>query len=122
MNEEMGVIMIVREGLVAKAAELARLGYRIVQVLAVSKPESCELTYSFDKEGELLNLRLEVPADDLVIPSITGVFGAAFTYENELQDLLGLKVSGLGLDFKGEFYKKMVKAPFSNDGAKKGGR
>lgn len=122
MNEELGVIMIQRENLTAKASELARLGYRIVQVLAISKPGSYELTYSFDKEGELFNLRLEVPADDPVVPSITAAFGAAFTYENELQDLFGLKVTGLGLDFKGEFYRKMVKAPFSNDGAKKGGQ
>jgi ech hydrogenase subunit D len=122
MNEEMGVILIARENLVPRAVEFARLGYRIVQVLAVSKPGACELTYSFDKEGELANLRFELPADDLVVPSITEAFAAAFTYENELQDLFGIKVTGLGLDFKGEFYRKMTKAPFANDGAKKGGQ
>ena len=43
---------------------------------------------------------------------ITGSYGAAFIYENELQDLFGVKVEGLNLDFKGHFYMKAMETPF----------
>jgi ech hydrogenase subunit D len=48
-----------------------------------------------------------------VVPSISATYLAAFAYENELQDLFGMKVEGLVLDFKGKFYRKRHDAPFN---------
>ncbi|HXC63466.1 MAG TPA: NADH-quinone oxidoreductase subunit C, partial [bacterium] len=56
--------------------------------------------------------RLCLPLDARSLPSITGSYLAAFIYENELQDLFGVKVEGLALDFKGNFYMKAKETPF----------
>jgi ech hydrogenase subunit D len=39
------------------------------------------------------------------LPSITGATLAAFPYENELQDLFGIEVEGLAVDYGGNFLR-----------------
>ena len=56
---------------------------------------------------------MTLPKENPVLPSITGSFFAAFTYENELQDLFGIKITDLALNFNGNFYKTAVKNPFA---------
>jgi len=51
-------------------------------------------------------------------PSITDIYLCAFGYENELQDLFGLTVPGMKLNFNGNFLLTAIKTPF-NTGAKK---
>jgi ech hydrogenase subunit D len=46
--------------------------------------------------------------------SITSSYLCAFTYENELQDLFGLTVKDMQLNFNGNFYQTAVKTPFNN--------
>ena len=110
--EEQPVTAIDRSELVSRAARLRTEGYRLVQVCCVLK-DDFELTYSFDKDRRLTTLRFSVTRADATVPSITGSYLAAFTYENELQDLFGLKVTDLALDFKGTFYRTATKTPFA---------
>ena len=111
-REEQKTDPLDREALPGKAAELMKDGYRLVAVTCTTLADSLELTYSFDKDHSLLNLRVMVPKSDPSVPSITDSYFCAFTYENELQDLFGLKVPGLKLDFGGNFYRKAVPVPF----------
>jgi ech hydrogenase subunit D len=99
--------------LVAKVGELKASGHRLIQICATTLADSIEITYSFEKDQRFLNLRLAVPRKDAVLPSITGVYFGAFTYENELQDLFGLKVPDLALNFNGKFYLKAKEAYFN---------
>jgi len=62
---------------------------------------------------KLCNVRVVLPKNDPVVPSITKAYFAAFTYENELHDLFGITVTDLALDFKGTFYKLSTKTPFA---------
>jgi ech hydrogenase subunit D len=96
----------------AKAAALAKEGYRLVQICCTALPETLEVTYSFDKEYSLENYRVVLQRSDPSLPSITGAYLAAFTYENELQDLFGIKVSDMALNFNGNFYRIAQKTPF----------
>lgn len=112
-NEEQPLETLERSALAAKVAGLKREGYRLVQVCATTLADNFEVTYSFDKGLKFLNLRVTVPRSDAVIPSISGEYFGAFTYENELQDLFGLKVHGLKLDFGGKFYTLAKKTPFN---------
>jgi ech hydrogenase subunit D len=98
--------------IVEKAAEFFKQGYRLVAITCAAK-ENFELTYTFDKDMKASNVRVVLPKNDPTLPSITGSYFAAFTYENELQDLFGITVSGLALDFKGAFYRLSVKTPFA---------
>ncbi len=113
--EEQTLVSLDRSQLVAKVAELRKDGYRMVQICATTMPENFEISYSFDKNGKFISLRLMVPRSDAVIPSITGEYFGAFSYENELQDLFGLKVTDLKLNFNGNFYQLAKKTPFADD-------
>ncbi len=114
MSEELTIELVERNQVAGKAAEFKSGGWRLVQISSVPTADGHEITYSFDKDYVMKNIRTTVPNADLVVPTITGAYFAAFTYENELQDLLGLKVQGLPLDFKGNFYRKAMNAPLTS--------
>jgi ech hydrogenase subunit D len=102
------------EGLVNRVAALRKEEYRLVQIGATRLPETVELTYSFDRERRLTNLRLQVPAMEARVPSITSVYWGAFLYENELHDLFNVQVDGMAVDFHGHLYETTVKFPFGS--------
>ena len=70
----------------------------------------------FDLQYRLLNLRVNVPKPGAQLPSLGPSFANSFTYENEFQDLFGIKVTGLNPDFEGKFYKKSAPTPFAAPG------
>ncbi len=111
--ESQDLIFLTREELPARAAQLAKDGWRLVHVACTTLADSLELTYAFDRAYKLVNYRCQVPKSDPVVPSISATYLAAFAYENELQDLFGMRVEGLVLDFKGKFYRKRHEAPFN---------
>jgi ech hydrogenase subunit D len=88
--------------------------HRLVQISATRLPGQVELTYSFDLDSRLTNLRLSLPGIDARVPSISSIYGCAILYENEIHDLFNVKVDGLTVDFHGNFYKTAVKFPFSS--------
>jgi ech hydrogenase subunit D len=100
--------------LLEKVSELRKAGYRLVQISATRLPESVELTYSFDRDRQLANLRLHVPVAECRIPSISSIFYCAFLYENELHDLFNVQVDGMAVDFHGHLYETAVKFPFGS--------
>jgi len=101
--------------LVKEVEKLHKSGHRIVQAFATKLGEdSFEVTYSFDKDYKLQNLRITV-SQEIAIPSITPVYGGGFLYENEMHELFGLNFVGINVDFKGHLYKKKIQFPFAQD-------
>ncbi|MCX6923072.1 MAG: NADH-quinone oxidoreductase subunit C [Verrucomicrobia bacterium] len=100
--------------LLDKVAELRKQGYRLVQIGATRLPEHVELTYSFDRESRLVNLRFQIAAAAARIPSISSIYWCAFLYENELHDLFNVQVDGMAVDFHGHLYETAVKFPFGS--------
>jgi ech hydrogenase subunit D len=88
--------------------------HRLVQISATRLPGQVELTYSFDLDSQLTNLRLLIPGIDSRLPSISPIYGCAILYENEIHDLFNVKVDGLTVDFHGNFYKTAIKFPFGS--------
>ena len=99
-----------RDKVAAKRAQ----GCRLVQISATRLPDQVELTYSFDLNSQLTNLRLLLPGQATHLPSISAIYGCAILYENEIHDLFDVQVDGLTVDFKGNFYKTAVKFPFGS--------
>ena len=99
--------------LIPSVCRLCQDGYRLVQISATKK-EKLELIYSFDKNYELVNLRMDI-GDDEEIQSISGIYPYAFLYENELKDLFGVNIVNINIDFKGHLYKTSIKTPFNAD-------
>jgi ech hydrogenase subunit D len=108
----MSVECIAVESLLARVRHLRETGYRLVQIGATRLTQQLELTYSFDLDGGLVNLRLILPPSDACVPSISSVYWCAFIYENEIHDLFGIRVDRMAIDFQGQFYQTAVKHPF----------
>jgi ech hydrogenase subunit D len=110
--EEQPITVIDRSKIAETAATMLRQGYRLVHICCVTG-DDLEVTYCYDKDYKTRNFRVSVPKSDPVLPSITASYLAGFTYENELQDLFGFKVTDLALNFNGTFYRTSVKTPFN---------
>lgn len=78
-------------------------GYRFAAMTCEKEGESYELTYHFDLNYDLKNLRIVINAGDTV-KSVSAVFPAALLIENEYQDLYGFKFEGLLVDYRGRLY------------------
>jgi ech hydrogenase subunit D len=89
-------------------------GARLVQICATAMAGQFELTYSFDGGDGLASLRVVVPEGDRRLPSISSIFGCAFLYENEMNDLFNIKVEGMTVDFHGKLYNTAVKFAFGD--------
>jgi len=111
MIEEQKMINVGIAELVDKVREYRDSGYRLVQINA-TRTEQFELNYSFDKDYQFVNLRIQVPSQDTAVPSISGVYWNAFLYENEIHDLFGLTIAGIAIDYKGKFFRIAKKFPF----------
>ena len=80
-----------------------------------------ELAWGFARDGRAgqstgpsLELIRETVKTGDEVPSISAFFGAAFLYENELRELFGINVTGIGVDLKGQLYKTATRVPFSH--------
>ncbi len=91
--------------LLGKAAQYKKDGYRMVQILCTRVPEGYELTYSFDKDYVMENLRVVAPLEGSVM-SVTSQYWYAFVWENEIHDLFGLNVEFIApeVDYGGKFF------------------
>ncbi|MEI6055787.1 MAG: NADH-quinone oxidoreductase subunit C [Lentisphaerota bacterium] len=112
MFETQEIINIKKEELLPKVSSLLKDGQRLVQICC-TKGSKLVVDYSFDKNYKFTNFRLELDLQGDTLPSITEVYFAAFTYENELHDLFGINVVGNKLDFGGKFYRIKETAPFN---------
>jgi ech hydrogenase subunit D len=111
MSPEQTFEIIPVETLLVRVRELDAKKWRLVQIGATRLPEQFEITYSFGFHLQLVNLRIQLPADQARVPSISSVYWGAILYENEMHDLFNIQVDGIAVDFKGTLYKTAV--PFA---------
>jgi hypothetical protein len=76
-------------------------------------PGVFEIAWAFAKDRGFETIREQITVGDAV-PSISEFFGAAFLYENEIRELFGINITGIGLDLGGQLYKTVTKVPFSH--------
>lgn len=93
---------ITSDALLTEVASKLPMGYRFVTMTCVDNGEAFDILYHFDKNYELLNLRLRLPKG-ASLPSISGLVFAAVLVENEIKDLFGIDVTGLAIDYQGHF-------------------
>lgn len=98
--------------LISRVGDLKADGYRLVQICGVNlDDDNYEILYSFDKNHELLNLRLDIAIGEEV-ESITGIYWPAFIYENEIHDLFGVQFNHSALDYQGTFFRIAEETPW----------
>lgn len=100
---------------VATATRHQAEGFRLVQMTGTARADHFEIMVSYDKDYRCVNYRTRIPRDCPELPSLSAIFPAAFTYENELKDLFGVIVPGLTLDYGGNFLRTKTKIAFSGE-------
>jgi ech hydrogenase subunit D len=113
-----------KQAFLARVGEYHEGGWRLALINATTVPSPdeatpgvFELTWAFAKDLEFETIRETIVLADEV-PSVSEFFGAAFLYENEMRELFGLNVTGIGLDLQGQLYKTSTKIPFSHAAVK----
>ncbi|MGQ9674285.1 MAG: NADH-quinone oxidoreductase subunit C [Chloroflexota bacterium] len=91
---------VARGDLLGKVRELYEQKARFITATCLDLGDKLEVFYHFDKDLQMKHLRVLVGKDEEV-PSISGVYFCAFLVENEMQEMFGLKIGGLVLDYKG---------------------
>ncbi len=119
MIEEQEIIPIEVSQLLGRVKQLYDEKYRIVQIGCTKCQDNLEINYAFDLQYRFVNLRITVPRSGVAIPSVSGIYWSAFLYENEIQDLFGVRFKDMVLDFKGTFYRTAIKHPFNQAEPKK---
>lgn len=113
MIGEQKLITIAADELLKQVEIFKKSDFRLVQICCARIGETIEITYSFDKEYSLTNLRVILPLTGLKIESISSIYLQALLYENEMHDLYGVVVNNMAIDYKGTFYRTSVKSPFN---------
>ena len=88
------------ENLLSEVAARLPLGYRFVTMTCTDLGPAHDLLYHFDRDFQLETLRMNLPKGKTP-PSISVIYSAALLVENEIQDLFGIRFSGLVLDYEG---------------------
>lgn len=115
-KEGQETIEVTLQTLASEVQKQKDIGSRLVQICCARIGDDFELHYSFehvdqDQKFKFVDLKLITDAGS-PINSITGIYFAAFVYENEISDLYGLKIEGNLLDFKGTFITTSIPYPF----------
>jgi len=98
------VISVTPKTLLSQTQDMKKKGYRLVTLTAVElDAETLDILYHFDKDLDLMHLRLTAPKNEAA-PSISSVYFAAFLVENEIQDQFGIRFEGLALDYDRTLY------------------
>ncbi len=111
MTEEQTTITMEKDELLGAVSDFHSQGYRLAQICCTALGDTIEINYSFDKEYRFKNLRLSIRPDE-EIQSISIIYWSAFTYENEMSELFGVKIRNIVVDYKGHFYRTAVATPF----------
>jgi len=111
-REEQESISVTIQTLSSEVQKQKNLKSRLVQIGCGTVDGQYELHYSFEHAETFVDLKL-VTDGKTPIGSITGIYFAAFTYENEIADLYGLQITGNVLDFKGTFITTSIPHPFA---------
>jgi len=96
------LIKIDKSALVGEGKKLMEAGAKFVTAVCNDLDKELEVTYFFstNRGTEMKGLRCAVGKEEEV-QSISGVTLAAVLIENELQELFGLKVKGIAIDYGG---------------------
>ena len=96
------LIKIDKSAIVSEGKKLLDAGGKFVTAVCNDLDAELEVTYFFssDRGMEMKGLRCTVAKGEEV-PSLSGTTLATVLIENELQELFGLKVKGIAIDYGG---------------------
>jgi ech hydrogenase subunit D len=110
--EKQEVREIAKDRLLVEADSFFASGCRLIQICALKNEGRIELDYSFGKDFGMTTLRFIVAPGESV-PSVSHIWRGAFLYENDIQDLYGVTIDNLAVNYGGAFYDVAKPHPFA---------
>jgi ech hydrogenase subunit E len=83
---------------------LADDGWRLITASAIVMEVGHRLLYHFERRDELTHLEVRLGGGEAV-PSVGPVFPGSFLVENEMQELQGVPITGLAIDYHGRLFR-----------------
>ncbi|WP_302152513.1 NADH-quinone oxidoreductase subunit C [uncultured Enorma sp.] len=101
--------------LLTRVQTLKHQGFRFIQLCAETTAAGIDLLYTFYDEtcDNALNLCVYGIDHDSEVPSIQGLYFAAFSYENETHDLYGVNFINMQFNFGGNFFNVACDEPMT---------
>ena len=108
-------VNIALEELLPRVQTFKHQGMRFVQLAAETTEAGIDLIYTFYDEvrDNAVTLCVYDITKESQVPSIQGLYFAAFSYENETHDLYGVNFINMELDFGGNFFVTNLDAPMT---------
>lgn len=105
--------------LLVRTLELKKRGYRVAQICAAYVEPNYELSYTFVNAGnfDMITLRIVIGLTEKV-PSITEIYPYATFYENEMQEMFGVNMEMIKLNYRNRLYRIDEEMPFLPEKAK----
>lgn len=94
-------------------ADSKREGWQFVQLAATASETGVDMFYTLRRGAKVLTATVKNVQTYDRIQSITGIYLAAFVFENEAHDLFGVNIDGIAIDYGGKFYKLAVDSPMT---------
>jgi Ni,Fe-hydrogenase III large subunit len=98
------MVTITPRELPAHARRLADEGWRFITASAIVLAEGHRLVYHFERRDELTHLQIHLGRGEGV-PSIGPIYAGSFLVENEMQELQGVRIDGLAIDYGGRLFR-----------------
>ncbi|MDD6789861.1 MAG: NADH-quinone oxidoreductase subunit C [Lachnospira sp.] len=107
------IVPVKADELVEKAVEMKKKGLRLSQACCSWVNNQYEISYSFADDQTLDYITLRILAErTATISSISEIYPYAAFYENEMEELFGLNIRYIDLDYHNRLYRIKTKAPF----------
>ena len=86
------------------AQRLSEEGWRLITASAIVLDQGHRLLYHFERRDELTHVQVDLGPGEAV-PSIGTIYPGSFLVENEMQELQGVRIAGLAIDYRGRLFR-----------------
>ena len=88
----------------AATRRLADEGWRFITASAIVLDSGHRLLYHFERDDILSHLQVNL-GQGQAVPSIGSIYPGSFLVENEIQELQGVRIDGLAIDYHGRLFR-----------------
>lgn len=74
--------------------------YRFITMSCIDEGENYSIIYHFAKDYEMKHFRIKLGKQE-ELKSVSDIYFCALLVENEIQDLFGVKIKGIAIDYNG---------------------
>jgi Ni,Fe-hydrogenase III large subunit len=97
-------VVVPASGLLAEVSRLSDENWRLITASAIVRPAGPRVLYHFERDDDLIHLQVDLARGESV-PSIGSVYPGSFLVENEMQEMQGVVITDLAIDYRGRLFR-----------------